>query len=195
VLLLLGGLVQINPVWQYGPYDVAAASNGVQPDWYMGWLIGALRLMPAVEPTVLGVTVPNPFFGGVLFPAVAFGVLFAWPFLDRMVSRDRSPHHLLERPRDAPVRTAAVLGFATWVIVPFLAGASDRIFVSFDVGYELQVTVMRVAWVVAPAVVFLIALRVCRRLRSSGERPLRGWDGTVLERSESGGFRPRAGRE
>jgi len=52
-----------------------------------------------------------------------------------------------------------------------------------------------VAWVVAPAVVFLIALRVCRRLRSSGERPLRGWDGTVLERSESGGFRPRAGRE
>jgi len=95
----------------------------------------------------------------------------------------------------SPVRTAAVLGFATWVIVPFLAGASDRIFVSFDVGYELQVTVMRVAWVVAPAVVFLIALRVCRRLRSSGERPLRGWDGTVLERSESGGFRPRAGRE
>jgi ubiquinol-cytochrome c reductase cytochrome b subunit len=148
--------------------------------------------MPPVEPTMLGITIPNPFFGGVLFPAVAFGILFAWPLLDRLISRDRRPHHLLDRPRDVPTRTAAVLGFATWVIVPFIAGASDRIFVTFDVGYELQVTVMRVAWVVMPALVFLITLHVCRRLRASGERPLRGWDGTVVERTETGGFRPRS---
>jgi ubiquinol-cytochrome c reductase cytochrome b subunit len=193
VLLLLGGLVQINPIWQYGPYDLAAGSNGVQPDWYMGWLIGALRLMPPVEPTILGITIPNPFFGGVLFPAVAFGILFAWPFLDRLLSADSRPHHLLDRPRDAPSRTAAALGFATWVIVPFITGASDRIFVTFDIGYELQVTIMRVAWVVLPAVVFLLTLHVCRRLRARGQRPLRGWDGTVVERAETGGFRAAGG--
>ena len=64
MLFLLGGLVQINPIWQYGPYQPWLGTNGVQPDWYMGWLIGALRLMPNFEPTLFGRTIPNPFFGG-----------------------------------------------------------------------------------------------------------------------------------
>ena len=90
MLFLLGGLVQINPIWQYGPYEPWLGTNGVQPDWYMGWLIGALRLMPNFEPTLFGRTIPNPFFGGVLFPGVTFGLLYAWPWIERAVSGDRS---------------------------------------------------------------------------------------------------------
>ncbi|MDT4943402.1 MAG: ubiquinol-cytochrome c reductase cytochrome b subunit, partial [Pseudonocardiales bacterium] len=71
LLFALGGLVQINPVWQWGPYEPYLGSNGAQPDWYLGWLIGALRLMPNWEISVFGRTVvPNPFFGGLLFPTV-----------------------------------------------------------------------------------------------------------------------------
>ena len=95
--------MQINPVWQWGPYETWLGTNGAQPDWYLGWLIGALRLMPPVEITAFGhALVPNPFFGGVLFPGVVFGVLFLWPALERRCTGDRREHHLLDRPRDTP---------------------------------------------------------------------------------------------
>ena len=152
VLFLLGGLVQINPIWQYGPYQPWLGTNGVQPDWYMGWLIGALRLMPNFEPTLFGRTIPNPFFGGVLFPGVTFGLLYAWPWIERAVSGDRSRHHLLQRPRDNPWRTAFGAAMMTWVLVPFLAGSSDRIFVSFDIPYQRQIEVLRVVWLLLPPV-------------------------------------------
>jgi hypothetical protein len=102
VLFLLGGLVQINPVWQYGPF-----ANGAQPDWYLGWLIGALRLMPPREIHVFGYTaIPNPFFGGILFPGIVFTALYAWPALERRITKDHARHDRLDRPRDNPWRTA-----------------------------------------------------------------------------------------
>ena len=190
VLVLLGGLVQINALWQYGPYQVANGTNGVQPDWYMGWLIGALRLMPPIEPQFFGRTIPNPFFGGALFPMIAFGILYAWPWLERFFSDDHEPHHLLQMPRDNPVRSAFGAALFTWVAVPFFAGSADRVFVTFDVSYQSQVTVLRVLWLVLPIVAFILTLHVCRRLRDSGSHPLRGWTGTVIRRNATGGFEP-----
>ena len=70
VLVLLGGLVQINPIWLWGPFHTYSSTNGAQPDWYLGWLIGALRLMPGLDSTIGDYTlVPNPFWGGVALPA------------------------------------------------------------------------------------------------------------------------------
>ena len=106
-LLVLGASLQVNPIWLWGPYHPYLAENGAQPDWYLGWLIGALRMMPNWEPTLGGYTiVPNPFWGGVLFPTVVFGLLYAWPVLDRWVTHDHGEHHILQRPRDCPRRTA-----------------------------------------------------------------------------------------
>ena len=80
VLFLLGGLVQINPIWQWGPYETALGTNGAQPDWYLGWLIGALRLMPSFDVTIGHYTlVPNPFWGGALFPLMVLSVLARSP--------------------------------------------------------------------------------------------------------------------
>jgi len=91
-----------------GAYHVYVGTNGAQPDWYLGWLIGALRMMPNLEIHVFGHTLlPNPFFGGVLFPSVVFMLLYAVPWIDRrFISREAAPHHLLDRPRDNPLRTA-----------------------------------------------------------------------------------------
>ena len=118
VLFLLGGLVQINPIWQWGPYHPYLSENGAQPDWYIGWLIGALRLMPNWE---LGdrrahAASPNPFWGGVAFPSVVFGVLFTWPALERRITGDQRRHDLLDRPRDHPTRTAIGAAFFSWVV-------------------------------------------------------------------------------
>jgi ubiquinol-cytochrome c reductase cytochrome b subunit len=168
VLVLMGGLVEINPVWLYGPFHTYLSENGAQPDWYIGWMIGALRLVPSWEPAVLGHTVvPNPFWGGVLFPTAVFATLYAWPLVERRVSGDRASHNLLERPSDNPWRTAFGAAFFTWVGVPFFAGSSDRIFLAFGIDYEGQVSTMRVLWAVLPPLVFVATLRICRAVRDS----------------------------
>ena len=87
-------------------------SAGSQPDWYMGWLEGALRLMPAGRSAAFGFEIPNPFFPGVLLAGVTFVLLYAWPFLEARFTGDHAEHHLLDRPRDRPVRTALGVGDA-----------------------------------------------------------------------------------
>ena len=165
VLFLMGGLIQINPIWQWGPYHVSQATNGAQPDWYLGWLIGALRLVPNFDVTIGHYTlVPNPFWGGAGFPMFVFLVLFAWPSLERRVTGDYAFHNLLDRPRDAPWRTAIGVAFFTWIFVVFLAGAADRMFVMFDLSYRGQIWAFRVLVWVLPVVALFVAKRVCEEL-------------------------------
>ena len=168
VLFLLGGLVQINPIWLWGPYHVAQGTNGAQPDWYLGWLIGALRLVPDFDVTIGHYTlVPNPFWGGALFPLVVFLLLYLAPWLERRLTGEYGFRNLLDRPRDAPWRTALGVALFTWVFVVFLAGASDRVFVSFGVSYEAQIWAYRVLVVVAPVVALFVTRRLCLALQES----------------------------
>jgi ubiquinol-cytochrome c reductase cytochrome b subunit len=190
VLFLLGGLVQINPIWQYGPYETGLSTNGAQPDWYLGWLIGALRITPGFDVTVFGYTlVPNPFWGGALLPLVAFGFLFAWPWLERRLTGDRAFHNLLDRPRDNPWRTGIGAAFFTCLAAVFLAGSADRLFVEVGISYTAQVWIYRVAFVVGPVVAYFVAKRIAEELRENELRPFRGLTGTIVERTPEGGFR------
>jgi ubiquinol-cytochrome c reductase cytochrome b subunit len=166
VLFLLGGLVQINPIWQWGPFETAQGTNGAQPDWYLGWLIGALRLMPGFDVTIGSYTlVPNPFWGGALFPLLVFGFLFAWPSVERRVTGDDAFHNVLDRPRDNPWRTAVGAAMVTWVFIVFVAGASDRVFVWLKIPYTGQIWFWRVMVFVAPVAVFAFTRRLCEALR------------------------------
>jgi ubiquinol-cytochrome c reductase cytochrome b subunit len=166
VVFALGGLVQINPIWLWGPYELALGTNGAQPDWYLGWLIGALRLVPGFDVTIGDATVvPNPFWGGALFPLVVLVVLVAWPWMERRFTGDHAVHNLLDRPRDAPVRTALGLGFLTWVVLVFFAGSADRLFVFLGVSYVTQIWFWRFAVWVIPVLVAFAAHRSCRALQ------------------------------
>ena len=166
VLFLLGGLVQINPIWLWGPYETALGTNGAQPDWYLGWLIGGLRLVPGFD-VVIGdkTVVANPFWGGALFPLVVVAILAAWPWLDRMISGDREVRNVLDRPRDAPFRTAFGLAFLSWVFLVFFAGSSDRFFVFLGISYEAQIWFWRFGVWVIPLIVAVAAFRSCRSLQ------------------------------
>ncbi|MDX6508622.1 MAG: ubiquinol-cytochrome c reductase cytochrome b subunit, partial [Gaiellaceae bacterium] len=173
VLFLLGGLFQINPVWLWGPYRPDLATNGAQPDWYIGWLIGALRLMPPLEIHVFGYTVvPNAFFGGALFPLVVFGFLYAWPAIERRKTGDRARHELLDRPRDNPWRTAVGAAFFTWVWLVFVAGSLDQAVAHLQLSYVQQIWIFRVAVIVLPIVVFFVTRAICRDLQRSELHPL-----------------------
>ena len=189
ILFLLGGLVQINPVWQYGPYEPWLGTNGAQPDWYMGWLIGALRLMPGFDFTIGKATVaPNPFFGGLLFPLIVFTILYGWPSIERRITKDKGRHDLLDRPRDKPWRTAFGAGFFTWIFTIFVAGAADRILVDVGFPYEGQVIFFRIAAIALPIIVFLATFKICKELKASDARPLRRWYGTVVRRQPDGSY-------
>jgi ubiquinol-cytochrome c reductase cytochrome b subunit len=168
LLFLLGGLVQINPIWQWGPFHTYAATNGAQPDWYLGWLIGALRLMPSFDVVIGHFTlVPNPFWGGAAFPLFVLSVLLAFPWIERRLTGDRAVHNLADRPRDAPNRTAFGVAFLTWVFLIFAFGAADRILVLWNISYQVQLTIFRIGIWVIPAILFLVTRRICRELQEA----------------------------
>jgi ubiquinol-cytochrome c reductase cytochrome b subunit len=170
VLFLMGGLIQINPIWLWGPYHVGQGTNGAQPDWYLGWLIGALRLVPGFD-VVIGsrTVVPNPFWGGALFPLIVMGLLLAWPWVERRVTGDRGVHNVLDRPRDAPWRSAIGAAVWTWVVLIFMAGSADRVFVWLGISYTFQIWAYRVAVFVLPVVVLLVTHRWCNALQRAEE--------------------------
>jgi ubiquinol-cytochrome c reductase cytochrome b subunit len=187
VLFLVGGLIQINPIWQWGPYHPYLSENGAQPDWYIGWLIGALRLMPNWELAIGNHTIiPNPFWGGAFFPMIVFAVMFAWPALERRVTGDLRRHDLLDRPRDRPIRTAIGAAFLSWVVIVFAVGSTDRLFYRLDISYTAQIHFWRVGVWVLPIIVFFITRSACRSLQRSQAHPLRSWQGTVVRRRPDG---------
>jgi ubiquinol-cytochrome c reductase cytochrome b subunit len=171
VLFLLGGLVQINPIWLWGPYHTYLSTNGAQPDWYLGWLIGGLRLVPGFDVSIGHYTlVPNPFWGGALFPLVVFAFLVFWPNIERrFITHDYGYHNIADQPRDAPWRTAIGVGVFTWVALVFVAGGIDRVTVLFDLSYTSMIWFFRVAIWIIPIVLGFVAYRVCIELQHGEE--------------------------
>ncbi|MBW3650261.1 MAG: ubiquinol-cytochrome c reductase cytochrome b subunit [Actinobacteria bacterium] len=164
VLAALGGLAQINPVWLYGPFRPDIVTTAAQPDWYVGWLEGALRLFPAWEPSAFGMTLPNAFFPGALLPGVTFGLLYAWPFVEARVTGDRQEHHLLDRARDRPVRTAIGAAVLSFYLVLTLAGGQDIIAQKLNLSISGVVWTLRGLLVVLPLGVALLTHHVCKDL-------------------------------
>jgi ubiquinol-cytochrome c reductase cytochrome b subunit len=171
VLVALGGLVQINPVWLYGPYSPTAVTTAAQPDWYMGWLEGALRLMPPGDLHVFGHTVANVFFPGALLPGVSFALLYLWPTIERRLTGDRAAHNLLDRPRDRPWRTAIGTGVFTFYTVLFVAGSDDVLAARTGLSVNAMVDVLRAVLLVLPVLVALLVLKWCRDLRAGETAP------------------------
>jgi len=187
-LSALGGLVQVNPVWLYGPFVPAAVSAGSQPDWYLGWLEGALRVMPPWEIRAFGFEIPNPFYPGVLLPGLFFGVLYLWPFLEARFTKDHEEHHLVERPRDRPLRTALGMAGLTLVAIFFFAGGNDIIASQFNLSINGVTWAFRVLLIVAPPVVGLLTYRICKELTARGVPPETPPAFEEIVRTPSGGF-------
>ncbi|MBV9232700.1 MAG: cytochrome bc complex cytochrome b subunit [Candidatus Eremiobacteraeota bacterium] len=125
VACALGALVQINPIWLWGPYEPWNAVNPAQPDWYVGWLEGGLRLGPPWALHFLGHTVGSPFWPTVLLPFVLFAVLLVWPWIDGAIRRDRDAHQLLDLPRNVPWRTALGVALFLFMFGLTLAASGD----------------------------------------------------------------------
>jgi ubiquinol-cytochrome c reductase cytochrome b subunit len=189
VLALLGGVAQINPVWQLGPYHPAKVTSPAQPDWYLAFLDGLLRLAPPWSFELFGYTISELLWPALVLPGIGFGIMTAWPWIERRLGGDRANHDLLDRPRDAPLRTAVGAAGLTMFLVAFLAAGNDILAVLLYLPLEAVTRLLQWLFVLGPVVVGLVTYAVCRSLRRSGLHPARAAAGPRLRRTAGGGYR------
>jgi ubiquinol-cytochrome c reductase cytochrome b subunit len=190
---LLGAIAQINPVWVYGPYRPDQVSTNAQPDWYVGFLEGALRVMPPWESAVAGHTIMwNVFLPAVVTPGLLAVLLLGYPVFERWVTGDRGEYHLCERPRDNPNRTGLGVAGIVWYTVLLVAGGNDVIAYSFRLSVNTLTWILRFALFVGPVVGFLVTKRLCLALQSH-ERTLltHGVPNGLVVQDVAGGLEPR----
>lgn len=187
VITALAAVVTVNAIWLYGPYEPAAATSFAQPDWYIGFLEGAVRLFPPWEPSIGGYMLPNPFYAGVVIPGVIFAVLFAVPFIEHRLTKDDREHHLLDRPRDAPRRTAAGVAGLSFVVVLFIGGAQDIVAETINVSVGHVTTVLQISLIAAPIVTWEITRRLCVSLANRPD-PEHTERAATVTRDASGGY-------
>ncbi len=174
VLAFLGAIAQINPIYEYGPYNPLNASNSSQPDWYIGFLEGTLRIMPGVISNVGGHTFAwNVFIPAVLAPGLFFLAMGGYPFFEQWVTGDRRSHQVLDRPRNMPARTGLGAAVITMALIAQMAGADDVIAVHLSIPVEGLVWFFRIGIFVLPPVAFLVTRRVCIALQRADRRKLR----------------------
>jgi len=193
VTALMGALLTINPIWQYGPYDPSKVTAGSQPDWYMGVAEGLVRIMPGWETELWGYTLSwNLFIPGQLMPGVIFGLVLMYPFIEAWITGDKRDHHLLQRPRNAPNRTAFLVAVMTFYAFGWIAGGNDVLAVIFNMSLNQLIIFLRIAIFVGPVIAFIITRRWCISLqRQDEETLLHGYETGIIMRSPDGSYSER----
>jgi ubiquinol-cytochrome c reductase cytochrome b subunit len=188
VLWLLGGLVQINPIWQFGPYEPYKITYAVQPDWYMGWLDGALRIMPSWEFTGFGHTIPlEIFLPAILFPGITFTLFYAWPFIEAKITKDYAVHNILDFPRYRPKRTALGAAGVAFYFTLFAASSTDVLANFFQVSLNTVLWSFRILVIAVPVVVGLVTYQICKELATVpiSDEPKRS---VIITRTDEGSY-------
>jgi ubiquinol-cytochrome c reductase cytochrome b subunit len=190
VCAALGGLVQINPIWLWGPYNPAQVSAASQPDWYIGFLDGSTRLFPPWDLNLPGdYTVPALFWPTVVVAGLMFTVLALYPMIERKLTGDTAAHHLLQRPRDVPVRTALGVMGLTFYGMLMISGGNDVIADKFDISLNAMTWVGRIGVIILPPIAYVVTYRICLGLEMHDREVLEhGIETGVIRRLPSGEF-------
>lgn len=188
ILGLMGGLLQINPIWNLGPYRVSQISAGSQPDFYMMWTEGLARVWPNWEFYFWHYTVPGP-VAVALIMGLIFILLIVYPLLEKRFSGDKAHHNLLQRPRDAPVRTAIGAMAIAFYMVLTLSAMNDIIAFKFLISLNATTWIGRIAMVVLPPIVYFITYRWCVSLQRSDRAVLEhGVETGIIKRLPHGAY-------
>ncbi|MEY2841815.1 MAG: hypothetical protein RLY74_956 [Actinomycetota bacterium] len=176
VTAFLGAVASINPIWIYGPYNPGQIGAGSQPDWYMGWLDGLVRLAPPIETHAFGYTISwNILIPGLIVPGIIFTLLAFYPFIEQWMTGDKREHHILDRPRNNPNRTAIGAMSLTFTLVALINGGNDLIATHFDLSINQIMWFSRIGIILLPPLAFVITKRICLSLqRADRELVLHG---------------------
>lgn len=190
VVALVAATVQINAVWNYGPYDPSPITAGTQPDWYVGFLDGAMRLMPGWEWTVLGFTLSfNVLIPAVILPGLMVTALIAYPFIEAAATGDKREHHLLDRPRNNPTRTGLGVMAITFYGILWANGGNDIIATSLNMSINDLTWIFRIGLIVVPPIAFWVTKRIALGLqRKDRELALHGRETGRVVRTADGEY-------
>ncbi|GAA1078653.1 cytochrome bc1 complex cytochrome b subunit [Nocardiopsis metallicus] len=194
VIAGLSAFVQINPIHLFGPFTPTSITSGLQPDWYMGFMEGSLRIFPNTldftlpigdgYPIVTAVLVP-----GLVVPGLIFGALAAWPFIEQWITGDKRAHNVADRPRNAPVRTGLGVAGIVFYGVLWMAGANDVLSETFSIDLYLTTYIFRTLAIFGPIVGFIITKRICLGLQRRDREILEhGYESGTIQQLPSGEF-------
>ncbi len=167
VVAAIAATFTINPIWNYGPYDPSPVSAGTQPDWYIGWLDGALRLAPSGwDISVFDYVIPM----GVMVPLIVsllfLALVAVYPFIENWVTKDKREHHVLDRPRNAPTRTAIGAAGVTFYAVLWAGASTDLIATNFQMSLNQVLVAMQIMLLIGPGIAYFVTKRACIALQN-----------------------------
>ncbi|MFF5717094.1 cytochrome bc complex cytochrome b subunit [Streptomyces buecherae] len=189
VIAAIAAVATINPVWAIGPYRPDQVSTGAQPDWYLGFAEGLIRVMPGWEINAWGHTlVLGVFIPLVIFPLVLLAIA-VYPFIESWATGDKRHHHLLDRPRNTPTRTGFGVAWITTYLTMLIAGGNDLWATHFHLSINSITWFSRIAFFVLPVVSFIVTKRICLGLqRRDKEKVLHGRESGIIKRLPHGEF-------
>ncbi|OAR25458.1 ubiquinol-cytochrome c reductase cytochrome b subunit [Streptomyces sp. ERV7] len=189
VIAIIAAIASINPIWEIGPYRPDQVSTGAQPDWYMGFAEGLIRVMPGWEINAWGHTlVLGVFIPLVIFPLVLFAIA-AYPFIEAWITKDTREHHIADRPRNAPVRTGIGVAWVTAYMVMLIGGGNDLWATNFHLSLNAITWFVRIAFFAGPVLAFIVTKRICLGLqRRDAEKVLHGRETGIIKRLPHGEF-------
>ncbi|MGY4736897.1 cytochrome bc1 complex cytochrome b subunit [Streptomyces sp. ATMOS53] len=189
VLAVMGGIASVNPVWAFGPYRPDLVTTGAQPDWYLGFSEGLIRVMPGWEINAWGHTLEL----GVLIPFSLFPLILLaiglYPFVEAWITGDKREHHILDRPRNAPVRTGLGVAWLTLYVVLLIGGGNDIVATHLHLSINSITWFVRVSVFVGPVVAFMVTKRICLGLqRQDRDKVLHGRETGTIKRLPHGEY-------
>ncbi|CAN5427639.1 cytochrome bc complex cytochrome b subunit [soil metagenome] len=190
VIVLIASFFTINPIWTYGPYDPSPVSAGTQPDWYIGFADGMLRLIPpGWEVVWFNHTYSFNIIVITLILVAFLGIVATYPFVEAWITGDKREHHIAERPRNAPTRTAIGAAGVTFYAVLWAAASSDLMATHFKITIEGVIHVLQVLFFLGPVLAFFITKRVCLGLQKKDrEIALHGFESGRIVRLPGGEY-------
>ncbi len=189
VICIMAGLFQINPVWNFGPYNPAQVSAASQPDWYVGWLDGSARLWPAWELYLGDYMIPASFWPTMVIPGIMFTLAAMYPAIERKLTKDYATHNLLQRPRDVPVRAGLGMMAISFMFVLLLSGGNDVIAYIFDISLNATTWAGRIGLLLLPPAAYYVTYRICLGLQRADRAILEhGIETGIIKRLPHGEF-------
>ena len=157
-------LIPWSDVSLLGPYVPGEVGNNAQPDWFLFWLEGALRIFPPIEFGILGsFIISGPFVAGVVLPGLIFTFLAFYPFLEKRVYGLQGDWHVLQNPLEIPLRAGVMLGVFSGLLILSAAATNDILSRMFGIPIEAMTWFFRVTVIVVPVVLALGIVRYSRR--------------------------------
>jgi len=189
-IVLIATFFQINPIWNYGPYDPSPVSAGTQPDWYIGFADGALRLAPSNWDIVF---LDHTWSFGILAPVAVLGLFIVivaiYPFIEAWVTGDKREHHIAQRPRNAATRTAIGVAGVIFYAVLWAAASSDLIATHFMLTMEGVIHTLQALLFLGPIIGYFVTKRICIALQKKDrEIVLHGFESGRIVRLPGGEF-------